>query len=70
MNTVLRRTALSLTLLPATVVAMIFSIVFIGPLFVFFAWASGSKHPFSEAYRAVVSEGPMQLFVEAWNGSL
>lgn len=68
LNTVLRRVALCLTLLPLLISFTAISVVMFAPLLVPIAWMSGSRRPFSEVWEMFISDGPLTMFGDLWNG--
>lgn len=67
-NTIMRRTALVLILLPCLIVFMAFSLLFLAPIFVFIGWAMGTADPIGDVWEMMIADGPIGMFAEAWRG--
>jgi hypothetical protein len=68
LNTIARRAALVLIMVPVLVFFVGFSLVFLAPLIAFAGWVQGGRDPIGDVWRMMVTEGPLCDLGDAWRG--
>lgn len=68
LNTIARRLALCLIMVPCVLVFMAFSLIFLAPIFVFVGWATGSRNALRDTWEMMITDGPMTMVADAWRG--